>query len=648
MLYRHDLRVSLTPSGPAGRLRLLSSSRAIHVAMLALCLVLLHACAGAPPPPEAVAKPELSPEQAFAQGNYAQAARLWQQQSAAASEPNASGLRVRAADAWMLADNIGQAQQNLQRMDASGLSGEDSARLQLVMADIALHNDQPNEAESLLRKAQTGLPKSLQQRFEQLNKRLQQALTRPGSQDVSHAVALISTSRSYLPKDGLQFLHALQNISSTELALHSTNPRGDQTTAGWLDLALVIRQNLVDADAVQQNVEAWKSRYPGHFLTADNALDLWLLYRQEFVAPQRVAVLLPMQGALQAAAEAIRDGIMSAFMDGPGSAELVFLDVGENGERTDSAYFEARDMGVDQIIGPLQKPAIEALLKLTGLATPVLALNDLPDNFSALPGLEGRIQSISLSQDQETRAVAREAIRSGYQNAIVFAPETEWGERMVQNFRDEFVQENRQIVASTTYLESENDHSPALEHLLEIDESKSRGLQVENALQMKIEFEPVRRDDADVLFLVANSSQGRSIRPQLLFLNAGDIPAYATGRIFTGKPDPAGDQDLNGIRFPITPQQLGLDSTRPAADLASLRAGAFSSLYALGLDAWNILPWLDMMKRDPDFRFSGASGTYRSGNAGELYREPAFALFIRGLPVPLDSTTHNADTGDNN
>jgi hypothetical protein len=122
---------------------------------------------------------------------------------------------------------------------------------------------------------------------------------------------------------------------------------------------------------------------------------------------------------------------------------------------------------------------------------------------------------------------------------------------------------------------------------------------------------------------------------------------YATGRIFTGKADPAGDQDLNGIRFPITPQQLGLDSTRPAADLASVRAGAFTSLYALGLDAWNILPWLDMMRRDPDFRFPGASGTYRSGSSGELYREPAFALFIRGLPVPLDSTSANADTGDN-
>jgi outer membrane PBP1 activator LpoA protein len=218
---------------------------------------------------------------------------------------------------------------------------------------------------------------------------------------------------------------------------------------------------------------------------------------------------------------------------------------------------------------------------------------------------------------------------------------------MGQDFRDEFVQENRQIVASATYLESENDHSPALEHLLGIDESKARKLQVENALQMKVEFEPVRRDDVDVLFLVASSTQGRSIRPQLRFLNAGDIPVFATGRIFTGRPDPAGDQDLNGIRFPITPLQLDLNSTEPVAKFASLREGAFTSLYAVGLDAWNLLPWLDMMKRDPDFRFAGASGNYRSGRDGELYREPAFALFVRGVPVPLDSTTASADIGEN-
>ncbi len=616
-------------------------------AILALCLALLHACSGAPTAPAVVKQAEPTAEQAFAEGNYAQAARLWQQQSAASSEPTASSLRVHAADAWILADNIPQAQDNLRRVEKSQLSATDSTRMILVQADLALHNDQPNEAASLLRKAQPDLPESMQQRFDQLAQNAQRMLAQPASHDLSHALAVVKTSTSYQPEESLQFLQSLQDIPSSELALRATNPRDDQTTAGWLDLALVIRQNLVRAESVQQNIEDWKGRYPNHFMTTENALDLWLLYRQEFTPPQKIAVLLPSQGPLLAAAEAIRDGIMTAYIASPGGAELLFFNTGDAGELAGPAYSEAMEKGADWVIGPLEKPAIDALLKLPGLATPVLALNDLPANFTPPVGLAGHVQAISLSQDQETRAVAREAIAAGFHHAIVLAPETEWGERMVQDFRDEFLHEDRQIVAAASYLESENDHSPTLEHLLEIDESKARKLHLENALQMKLEFEPVRRDDVDMLFLVASSAQGRSIRPQLRFLDAGDIPVYSTGRIFTGRHDPTGDQDLNGIRFPITPLQLRSDSAEPAPTLVSLRAGSFSSLYALGLDAWNMLPWLDLMKRDPDFRFPGASGTYRSGPTGELHRDPAFALFIRGEPVPLNPATATADTGDN-
>ncbi|MSQ99466.1 MAG: hypothetical protein EXR85_09275, partial [Xanthomonadales bacterium] len=225
--------------------------QAMRCAILALCLALVHACAVTPPAPIAVEKPEPSPEQAFAQGNYAQAARLWQQQSASASGSTASSLRVRAADAWMLADNLAQAEDNLHGVDESELSGADTARLNLVLADIALHKDQPGEAEMLLRQAQTGLPKSLQQRFDQLYKSTQLMLAQPGSHDISHALAVINASTSYQPGEGLQFLHSLQDIPSSELSI---NPGGDQVTGGWLDLALVIRQNLVHADSVQQNI----------------------------------------------------------------------------------------------------------------------------------------------------------------------------------------------------------------------------------------------------------------------------------------------------------------------------------------------------------------------------------------------------------
>ena len=107
-----------------------------------------------------------------------------------------------------------------------------------------------------------------------------------------------------------------------------------------------------------------------------------------------MAVLLPESGRLQASARAIRDGYMSAFLDQPGNSELFFLSTGEHGELATAAYFEARDLGAQWIIGPLQKSSIDSLLNLAGLVTPLMALNELPDDFVSPPGLEGQIHGI--------------------------------------------------------------------------------------------------------------------------------------------------------------------------------------------------------------------------------------------------------------
>jgi outer membrane PBP1 activator LpoA protein len=275
------------------------------------------------------------------------------------------------------------------------------------------------------------------------------------------------------------------------------------------------------------------------------------------------------------------------------------------------------------------------MLNLAGMSSPVLALNDLPQGFSPPAGLAGQISGLSLSQEYEAAATARHAVEAGFQNALVMAPESPWGERMAAAFEAEFLQGGGQIIAATRYLESQNDHTSSLERILKIDESKARKQRLENTLQMTLEFEPVRRQDVDVIFLAANSSQARQIRPQLRFHEAGDIPVYATSRIYSGQPDPAGNQDLNGVRFPAIPWQLTHPSEDDIPELASIRNGARSSLFALGQDAWNLLPWLSLMHKDPDFVFPGQSGYYRSSNGEALQRQPAWAEFVAGKPARL-------------
>jgi outer membrane PBP1 activator LpoA protein len=610
----------------------------IRIPLILLALAWLASCTttGYEPVTDSTA---ISAEQAFNSGRYAQAARAWQQQASSAEADLAPGLWLNAADAWMLASEPDRARTALKWVDRSSLDSEDSFRLDLVLADLALSEERPMEAWQLLEKARPGLGSASRDRYEGLAERTNRMLESPLSQDMARAAELSATMRYYDPTGALGMLQALEPVSSGELAIRAANPRGDRRLIGWMDLALVVRENLVRPEQVTRAISDWKKRNPAHLLNEKQALDTWLVYRQQFRPPARVAALLPGEGRFAAAGLAVRDGLLSAFADQPAGAELLLFETTDDPQSAIAAYFSALDASADLIIGPMTKESVEAMLTLAGMSTPVLALNEFPPDFASPMGLEGQLAGISLSQERTVESMAVTAIARAHRRAVVLAPESAWGERMVQAFEEAFLQREGEIVVSARYPETENDHSALLERILEIDQSEARKRRLENTLQQRLEFQPVRRTDVDMIFLAATPQQARLIRPQLRFLDAGDVPVYSPERVYGGAPDPAGNQDLNGIRFPITPWQLEHPNREDIPGLQSIRGGSLGALYALGRDAWNMLPWLPLMRQDPDFRFPGDSGYYRSMQDENLVREPAWAVFEQGMPSPLPPAT---------
>ena len=603
----------------------------------AIVLVVLVTACGAPAvktPPGSSAAADAAT--LFARGDYAAAAAAWQNEALQAPPERISALQLRAADAWLLDNDVARAERALRGVSRDALTAADRSRLYLVLADLALRADRPDEADALLQQAANDLPSASQGRYRSLQSRTVQMLSGPSNRALARAGDISGNMPSYDPVAAVELMRSLEDVSSNELSVRASNPRADRQWVGWLDLALVIRQNLVIPDAVDEAIAGWKARHPYHLLTEPEALDTWLRYRQLFSPPRRTAVLLPDSGGLKGASEAIRDGLLTAYLARPGGGELLFFSSGDDNQSTIAAYFSALDAGADQIIGPLRRESVEALVTLPGMVTPVLALNDFPEGFVPPPGMGEQLSGISLSQETEVAAVARHAAASGYQRAIVLAPEGAWGDRMSAAFQAEFLQGDREIIAATRYLESENDHSAVLERLLQIDESKARAQRLENVLRVPLEFEPTRRDDVDVIFMAANPMQAKLLRPQLRFLDAGDIPTYATSRIYSGQPDPPGNQDLDGMRFPTTPWELSHTGASDIPDLTSLRGGALASLFALGQDAWNILTWLELMRKDRDFAFPGQSGDYRVQRGENLERSPAWGEFRQGRPVALE------------
>lgn len=593
----------------------------------------LGGCAVAPPPDDTALPEADSARRALAAGDFAAAARSWQQAAMSSSGGQRHLFRLNAAEAWFEANDILQTRSQLRQVDERQLNGPDRARFALLHADLALSEGDALRAEFYLEAARDGLASAQRARYEDLAKRVARFSADPGSYALATAASALKTRGPYDTGQGVAILKLLEDVPSGVLRGISEDTANAYGLAGWPELAARVRQVLAGGGSLAQEAAIWSMTHPDHEVTEFGFVELVAGYRRLFSLPVNVGVLLPESGGLAAAGKAIRDGLVSAFLDSGEDVSLRFYATTDDPESAVSAYFEALGEGAQWVIGPLRRESVHGLLELGGLGLPILALNDIDDTEQRRD--RNLVFGLSLSQEQEAKAIARRALANGWKSAIMLSADNPWGLRVESAFGEEFVAGGGEIAAGAVFDPAESDHSPLLTSLLKIDESTDRKNRLQATLGVSLSFEPARRDDFDLVFLAADPEQGRQIRPQLKFHDAGGKPVLAMGRIYSGTEDRAANRDLDGIAFPSTrwnPEaQDGLD----ADTLTSLRGGSLAPLYALGMDAWQLLPWLPLMNKDPDLHFPGKVGDLSMGRKGQLLREPAWAKFSGGRVQPL-------------
>ncbi len=161
-------------------------------------------------------------------------------------------------------------------------------------------------------------------------------------------------------------------------------------------------------------------------------------------------------------------------------------------------------------------------------------------------------------------------------------------------------------------------------------------------------FEPRRRGDVDVLFVAAQAEQARLIRPQLKFHYASDLPLYATSSAF--EPNADENADLNGIVFADMPfileeEMSGSELKRVLREFWPAVADQRLRLYALGHDAYNLVPRLYADDADTDVLLEGLSGRLTMGYDGLIKRELDFVTVRRGQAERLPSLPTIGEAG---
>ena len=628
---------------------------------LALALVLLAGCEAMPfsvtggaAAQQATAGTAQQAQELESVGDFQRAAAVWEQLASVTAAPQREAYRLDAAHDWLRAGQPQRARVLLQQIDSKGLAAALWVRRQLIEARIALaENDATAALGALLEVTAPAEAQPLQIEIHVLraeaHNRLQQHLAA-----ARERVALEPMLSDTLQRRDNQraIVASLADAPDAELAAVSRHT-GD-VVGGWAELVRIARST-VQGDALKQKVTAWRARNRNHPVTEETLASLRTLVPYDALASAPLpglatdpaasfsaqtssganlplALMLPLTGPLAAAGNAVREGFMAAAnAQGAGTSVRVY-DVGVGGDadislEVLSVYQQASQEGAAFAVGPLAKDGVKALYNLGALPVPTLALNYNEDS-TATPH---NLYEFGLAPEDEARQAAERAWLDGRSRVLVLTPEGEWGDRILRAFREHLERLGGLVVAQQTYQPEGQDFSGTIRKLLGYRPAPASGKRAK----------PTRRQDADAIFMVALPSQARIIHPQLRYYYAFDLPVYSTSHLYSGKPDPVADLDLDGILFSDMPWVLtdtprkALSDALPAQHGESLKA--LRGLYALGVDAYRVIGHLPRLQGTAAERFEGETGSLRLDGARRIHRQPIWARFENGIPRLIDT-----------
>ncbi len=435
---------------------------------------------------------------------------------------------------------------------------------------------------------------------------------------------------------------ALNRVEKDTLRqLHQSNPNA---LSGWLELALINRTLPADPAALSKALATWQEKYPSH--PANSTITGQILddSRRFNVQARQVALLLPFRGGYGKASAAIRDGFITAWYHSDKFKPLIKI-YDANSLNIEQVYLQAIEEGADFIVGPLEKQAIKKLSASTDLPVSTLALNQVRAVAEATADNNGNIypdlMQFGLPPEDEARQIAEKAYADGSDKALVIIPNDNWGQRLHAAFRETWLALGGRILETVAYDPRGKDYSPPVEELLNIDSSEFRAEQLRRKVNRRLEDEARRRRDVDMIFMAGAPIAARQLIPQFRFHQAEQIPVYATSHIFTGNVNPQADLDMNGVMFTDMPWILfpgGIRSSIHSVININFQAdeSANQRLYALGVDAFRLIPHLPRLAFEDNAVFSGETGQLSMSGDGRIIRKLSWGKIIDGKPELLD------------
>ncbi len=566
----------------------------------------------------------------FRNGDYAGASQIYQR-LAERSGDGADYYRLLAADAELRTGNDRAARALLGAINPDELEEGDRQRYALLRARLDLNQGDARQAMARLDGINYQLLTSplrahyhilRASAYNQLGNMLECARERV-------YYGQLTNNADAIQKNNEAIYDALNHLPYKVLT--DLQPSSQGTLGGWMALVIALRGPEANRSAALQ---AWRAKYPSHpangaFVEGfsakkSKAVQITPLKSTttEPVAPPPapiqatltpappqpaappaqatpaatngiIGVMLPLTGAYAQAAQAVRTGLTAAWNadTNPTRPELRFVDT--QGVDIGAIYRKLADEGARFVIGPLLKEEVAALVRIGEFTVPVLALNQTPEANN-----RDGIYQFALTPEQEVEQSSSLAWFDGRQNALLLAPTSAFGQRMISHFSNYWKSLGGKISNIKTYQPGAADYSDTAKRLL----SNVASGDTATASAPPPEF----------IFMIADSRDGKLLNPHIENQEPSRIPVYATSLIFNGQPTAPQNADLSGVTFCDSPWLLGSDSgvlSRQALQsVAQQTPEVYLRLLPMGIDAYQLITELQLMKNSGLSRFSGATG----------------------------------------
>ncbi|GAA0855654.1 penicillin-binding protein activator [Aliiglaciecola litoralis] len=478
------------------------------------------------------------------------------------------------------------------------------------------------------------------------------------------------------PKDSETIWYLLQRLNEKELQTASLRV---PELAPWLQLSLLVREYGLQTQTFANAVVQWQAQYPQHPLSLSLPLEVQAGVKAKPLKAQKIAILLPLSGRLEQQGLAIKEGALSAYLEqhqhspkneSLDSPVLHFFDSQAN----DMATLISKVSEYDVVIGPLMKDKLAEFVDQAPMHLNIVGLNRLElaktpvalepvmdeiatgpsadsteldpmkvnEDASAEPGL--RI-FFALSPEDEAIQLAQKVFRTGAKSPIVMSQSSGAAKRMADTFIQTWQNLNKdkqRLPGLATYTDSKSMRN-SLTALLDVKQSRERIDQIEGLSSEQIHSVPRNRRDIDAIILFATPEETELLNPiveaSLSPFDDKVVPVYASSRSFSENFSNNSLRDLRNITFTDMPWMLpGHNHQTLKSETVKIwpeRDDTLKRLFALGYDAFSVLPNIAALSSMPQISVNGLTGLLSVDQMGNIVRVMPFGKITENEVILL-------------